>query len=145
MLFVVIRSENMSNKDEESEIVISIEEEDAGRYFVFSGDFAPCHGEPLAASVDKMEDKGLLEETALKGQMKTASVKRATISVRTKKVRTAGKRKRTRKRNKKRKRGKGRRKKGKGKRKKGKGKRKRGKCCVSFHEVSYVRHAFWME
>jgi len=41
---------------EESETIESRDEEDAGAYFVFNGDFAPYQGEPLASSGDDMED-----------------------------------------------------------------------------------------
>ena len=47
---------------EESETVGDSNEEDAGAYFVFNGDFAPYQGEPLASSGDDMEDNGADEE-----------------------------------------------------------------------------------
>ena len=46
---------------EESETV-QCSDEDAEGYFVFSGDFAPFQGEPLASSGDDMEDNGADEE-----------------------------------------------------------------------------------
>ena len=69
-LFVVTRSEIMSDNEEilsdfsseESETVQYSDEEDAEAYFVFSGDFAPYQGEPLASSGDDMEDNGADEE-----------------------------------------------------------------------------------
>ena len=69
-LFVVTRSEIMSDNEEmlgdfsseESETVQYSDEEDAGGYFVFNGDFAPYQGEPLASSGDDMEDNGADEE-----------------------------------------------------------------------------------
>ena len=47
---------------EESETVQYSDEEDAGGYFVFNGDFALYQGEPLASSEDDMEDNGADEE-----------------------------------------------------------------------------------
>ena len=65
-LFVVTRSEIISDNEEmlgdfsseDSETVENSDEEDAGAYFVFNGDFAPYQGEPLASSGDDMEDNG---------------------------------------------------------------------------------------
>lgn len=42
---------------EESETVGNSDEEDAGEYFVFDGDFEPFQGEPLASSEDDVESR----------------------------------------------------------------------------------------
>lgn len=47
---------------EESETIAYSDEDDAGGYFVFIGDFAPYQGEPVASSGDEMEDNSTDKE-----------------------------------------------------------------------------------